>query len=1240
MKDCIFENSGVNLHGSGITFTKNYLKNCPQLAFYSTAQAQATYNDFSGVECVDYNSMTTPIDLSGNYWPNGTAPVLYNKTTGEGILGSAGITYSTFYTQSTAATSGIPFTLSNLDYANKTDLLIKANDQTIDYGGTIATGITNCTIAGLLAGDMLSSVTLEANAGYIIPSGAVIMSGDTDVTNKYKITYENGILTINNLASTISDASISVTKGQSKTISINDTTGTGTRTWALSNGYPTWISLAKNSDSEATITANPPVNIESKVYTFSVTVTNSNNKTSTAQISITVNGGVTSNGENKTEGTYTETPSEEPTTVTTGGNSITTTKTDFKNGTAKIIGTEIAITTESTDLTGTVNTAFSTVISVDVSVDVIDPDFKNYNYSLDISGLPENFRLEGDITSSDAVRNHFLHVFRITGTPTAVVHTKINIKPNITVSSDNLSLVSIASKDVNLIIEAQQTPEPAIPPVVIPEITTTSLPDGTVGQSYTASISANISADWTVDGLPEEFNIAVNGNSLTIFGTPATAGTFTLKITAQNSAGSVSKILDLTIAGTSGSETSVNNTTLNIPDGVTIDEAINNLNETQKQTITEVQLTETQKSSLTNSQLSSIIDTFSSLTTLDLSNCENITSVDLKGKETVTSINLENCSNLTEVNLSGCSSLNEVKGLNGNTNVTQVDTSGCSSLEELDVSNCTALLSLDCSLSSLGSLNVDGCTSLQSLNCQSNSLKELKVDECTELTTLNCGSNNISSLSVKGCLNLQRLYCYSNNLETLEVPSKRLEWLVCDDNKLLTLSIEENQKLQRLDCQNNSMGALDIDTSVLTDLEWLKCYGQNISDLIVSQNSSGYLVSIRDYVFRGSSIALSETTISSAVDTNKVVDVKGYDKNGNEISSSYDSQTGVATFASSPVKVTYVYKTGFNDVDLDVTVGEEKIQNKTAQSGSSTIGSRDNGCSMNVRAMSLIVLAGLIFKNYRRLKHKIFIAFGVTLFFFIQPAFSDVSIIAENFPDENFRSYVTTELDKNHDGSLSDSEITSVNLIRVDGKDIANLSGIEYFTALEQLYCYNNNLESLDLSENAALLLLECDGNKLSKLDLSKNVKLINLECEKNNLAELSLIINSNLTYVKCYDQKLYGLEISERDNVYAFNIGKYVANLANITEVTAYNASGDIISGISFDKTNGVVTMPTSPANIKYGYQVNYINDSNLSMDVTIMGTAYDEVTKSDNSSSGCGGCSSGWSIFALAALLLICKF
>ena len=82
---------------------------------------------------------------------------------------------------------------------------------------------------------------------------------------------------------------------------------------------------------------------------------------------------------------------------------------------------------------------------------------------------------------------------------------------------------------------------------VTPKITTDSpLPEGTVGESYTATLEAtgnNIT--WSASGLPD--GLTLNENTGTISGTPTKEGTFNFTVTATNSAGNASKEYTLNI---------------------------------------------------------------------------------------------------------------------------------------------------------------------------------------------------------------------------------------------------------------------------------------------------------------------------------------------------------------------------------------------------------------------------------------------------------------------------------------------------------------------------------------------------------------------------------------------------------------------------------------------------------------------------------------------------------------------
>ncbi len=89
-------------------------------------------------------------------------------------------------------------------------LTIKANDQTITYGGNITETINQVASTGLATGDTLTSVKLTASSDQvaevnktITPSDAVIKNGEKDVTSNYKITYQAGNLTINKAQPTI-----------------------------------------------------------------------------------------------------------------------------------------------------------------------------------------------------------------------------------------------------------------------------------------------------------------------------------------------------------------------------------------------------------------------------------------------------------------------------------------------------------------------------------------------------------------------------------------------------------------------------------------------------------------------------------------------------------------------------------------------------------------------------------------------------------------------------------------------------------------------------------------------------------------------------------------------------------------------------------------------------------------------------------------------------------------------------
>ena len=166
-----------------------------------------------------------------------------------------------------------------------------------------------------------------------------------------------------------------------------------------------------------------------------------------------------------------------------------------------------------------------------------------------------------------------------------------------------------------------------------------------------------------------------------------------------------------------------------------------------------------------------------------------------------------------------------------------------------------------------------------------------------------------------------------------------------------------------------------------------------------------------------------------------------------------------------------------------------------------------------------------------------------------------VEINDTNFPDPAFLQYVKDNIDTvdtpsgQKDGKLSKAERDGVTGISINNKNCTDLTGIAYFAnlttldcsdnkltrldmsgnpALSTLSCQHNELEELNLKDNANLTELNCSYNKLTTLDVSKNAKLSALRCYNNGMEELNLGDITHLTLLQCEDNNLTELDVSK----------------------------------------------------------------------------------------------------------------
>jgi hypothetical protein len=134
-----------------------------------------------------------------------------------------------------------------------------------------------------------------------------------------------------------------------------------------------------------------------------------------------------------------------------------------------------------------------------------------------------------------------------------------------------------------------------------------------------------------------------------------------------------------------------------------------------------------------------------------------------------------------------------------------------------------------------------------------------------------------------------------------------------------------------------------------------------------------------------------------------------------------------------------------------------------------------------------------------------------------------------NIPDANFKAALIRDslINTNGDDEIQVSEALATDIIDVSSKDITDLTGIEVFPNLISLICYDNQLITLDVSNNSALAFLYCYDNQLTTLDVSNNTALSNLHCYENQLTTLDVSNHFVLGELYCYDNQLTILDVS-----------------------------------------------------------------------------------------------------------------
>ena len=177
-------------------------------------------------------------------------------------------------------------------------------------------------------------------------------------------------------------------------------------------------------------------------------------------------------------------------------------------------------------------------------------------------------------------------------------------------------------------------------------------------------------------------------------------------------------------------------------------------------------------------------------------------------------------------------------------------------------------------------------------------------------------------------------------------------------------------------------------------------------------------------------------------------------------------------------------------------------------------------------------------------------------------------------PDANFKACLVSFplINTNGDTEIQVSEAATYSgLIPCHMQNISDLTGIEAFTAITELWCHNNQLTNIDLSQNTALTNLVCDSNQLTSLDVSQNTALTDLQCQDNQLSSLNLSGATALTTLRCWNNQLTTLDVSNNTaltTLYCHNNNLTSLDVSNNTALTTLHCKNNNLT--SLDVRNG----------------------------------------------------------------------
>ncbi|MBC8755841.1 hypothetical protein H2O64_14280 [Kordia sp. YSTF-M3] len=166
-------------------------------------------------------------------------------------------------------------------------------------------------------------------------------------------------------------------------------------------------------------------------------------------------------------------------------------------------------------------------------------------------------------------------------------------------------------------------------------------------------------------------------------------------------------------------------------------------------------------------------------------------------------------------------------------------------------------------------------------------------------------------------------------------------------------------------------------------------------------------------------------------------------------------------------------------------------------------------------------------------------------------------------PDDNFeQALIDLGYDTTLDNYVTTANINTVTSLNVVGKNIASLTGLQSFTALQSLDFSINNVTTVDLTQNAQLRVLLLTGNSLATINVSQNPLLRGLTVEENLLTTIDVTQNPLLESLNISKNLFTSIDVTQNAGLTNLDVGENSLSQINVTQ-------NPVLAFLTLDKNN-----------------------------------------------------------------------